>query len=293
MLKFNPTSQKYETFMTTLTPEMAKYILINHNKDNRKTSKGQVNKIYKSIIKDGWLNDGGALTFNNQGNITEFQHRLEALVKADMSIEVPIVLGVKPDCFTKTAPAKPRTPKDEIQRKDDTALESEVSTLRELLLRRGGDKLCMNNAIEKWNYWKEYVREGVKMVDSFFNNVEVYNPFKRTFTAWAALSIFTIDNEHADNFLELLKNHISNQETTVLTTTFFNFFKEYSWEMSNSGRPEFIYKCLCVALDKIKKSPDGNIEFGNTLDQMDSSKLIQKGTYRQFLEDANNIKSII
>ena len=78
----------------------------------------QVNKIAKSIRTDGWLRDGQPLTFNIEGNITEGQHRLHAIVAEDVTVPMIVVLGVQLDCFTNVAPASPRRPEDEIQRKD-------------------------------------------------------------------------------------------------------------------------------------------------------------------------------
>ena len=84
--------------------------------------------------------DGQPLTFNNDGNITEFQHRLFAIVETGVTVRVVVVLGVDVGCFTKCAPTKPRKAEDgEIQRKDKTATQSGASTLRQLLKRRQGD----------------------------------------------------------------------------------------------------------------------------------------------------------
>ena len=121
ILGFNPISNTISTFEMDVSPQMAQYILIHHNKDNRKVTNSQVNKISKSIREDGWLRDGQPLTFNVEGNITEGQHRLHAIVAEGVTVPMVIVLGVELDCFTNVAPAKPRRPEDEIQRNDKSA----------------------------------------------------------------------------------------------------------------------------------------------------------------------------
>ena len=118
ILGFDPLSKEIKVFEIDVTPSIAQYILIHHNKDNRKVTNSQINKIAKSIREDGWLRDGQPLTFNVDGNITEGQHRLNAIVAEDVTVPMIIVLGVELNCFTNTAPAKPRRPEDEIQRKD-------------------------------------------------------------------------------------------------------------------------------------------------------------------------------
>ena len=81
VLPFNPKTDVYESFSIDLTPEQAQYILDFHNKDNRKLSKSQVTRITRSIENDNWLLDGQPITFNVDGNLTEGQHRLSAIVK--------------------------------------------------------------------------------------------------------------------------------------------------------------------------------------------------------------------
>ena len=110
ILGFNPVSKTVEVFQLDITPQMDQYILIHHNKDNRKVTNSQVNKIAKSIRTDGWLEDGQPLTFNIEGNITEGQHRLHAIVAEDVTVPMIVVLGVQLDCFTNVAPAKLPSP---------------------------------------------------------------------------------------------------------------------------------------------------------------------------------------
>ena len=93
VLGFNPYTNKRRSFIIKLTPEQAQYILDHHNGDNRKLTKSQVNSIVKSINKDGWLFDGQPLTFNIEGNITEFQHRLHAIVETGVTAEISVTLG--------------------------------------------------------------------------------------------------------------------------------------------------------------------------------------------------------
>ena len=115
VLGFDPVSKKAETFIIELTPEKAQFILDFYNKDNRKLSKSQVNAIVKSINKDGWMFDGQSITFNVEGNLTEGQHRLHAIVITGITAKVSISLGVVTSAFTKCAPAKPRKAENEIK----------------------------------------------------------------------------------------------------------------------------------------------------------------------------------
>lgn len=291
VLGFDPCSKEYKTFIIDVTPSIAKYILEHHNKDNRKIVKSQVKSIARSIRKDGWLEDGQPLTFNVEGNITEAQHRLLAIIETGVTVRMIVVLGVDIGCFTKCAPAKPRKAEDEIQRKDKTATQSEVSTLRQVLVRRQGVKLTIQNAIEQRSGWRYVVREGRKLVDEFFDSVDDYNPWERTFAAWVPLMISIGEEETASTFLSLLEAEILEDESaSCITREFRKFFKEHSVYMSNTGRTEFIFQLLCVASDRLKKQSDGEIQLGMSIDQFNHEYLKKKGIYRRFLDNPDNLQ---
>lgn len=286
VLGFNPYSQNIEVSVVDITPEIAEYILAFHNNDNRKIIRSQVNKIRESIRNDGWLEDGQPLTFNTEGNITEAQHRLEAIVAEQVTAKMVVVLGVRPNCFTQCAPAKPRRADDEIQRKDKTATPSEISTLRQLLVRRQGEKLSINNAVDLWEQWKEVVREGRNLVDDFFDAVTEFNPWERTFAAWASLMIYVDKRDVAEQLLDLLKSEILDDGTTCLTSDFLTYFKEETIFLPAAARTEAIYQLLCVASDRIEKVFTGRVQLAVSSGNMNHKYLSQKGFYRQFLDSS-------
>ena len=290
VLGFNPYNKEADSFIIEITPKQAQYILDNHNADNRKLVKSQVNNIVKSINKDGWLFDGQPLTFNIEGNITEFQHRLHAIVETGVIAKISVTLGVATGCFTKCAPAKPRKAEDEIQRKDKTATQSEASTLRQVLIRRKGAKLTIQNAIDKWIFWKKYVREGRKLVDTFFAETDEYNPWERTFAAWGALMKSIGQEKIVEDFLDLLQSEIKDDTSPCcLTREFDEFFCKHSVRMSNTGRTELIWQLLCVASDRMIKDSTGNTQLNLKIDKCNHEYLSKKGVYRKFLENPQNI----
>ena len=289
-LGFDPKSKEMKTFLMDITPEIAAYILAYHNNDNRNITMSQVIQIAQSIVDDGWLEDGQPLTFNIEGNITEFQHRLLAIVRANVTVRAVVVLGVQLDCFTKCAPAKPRRAEDEIERKDKTAKKREVSTLRQVLARRQGDKLSIKNAIDKWVLWKQNVRAGRDLVDGFFDATEEFDPWERTFAAWASLMVSIGEEKLAETFLSLLQEEMTGDNSYTLTKEFYDFFETHSPFMSNSGRTTLIWQLLCLASDRIQKQSDAKIQLGITIDKMNHDYLKKKGHYRKFLENADNIQ---
>jgi len=282
-LGFDPKGKEYKTFMITLTPKMAKYILDYHNKDNRKIKPSQVNKIAKSMVEDGFLQDGGALTFNVEGNITEFQHRLVAMVKENITAQVPVVVGVEPECFTKTAAPKPRRPADEVQRKYPDAKDSEVTVVREISKRRGEEPLTMQNAIAKWKQRYEIVREGDKLIDGFFDRVDSYSHYRRQFGAWASLLYWKGRPDIVTSFLDLLENEMLDDGHASRLTEDFILISEQTWKMANAARATFFYQLLCVCSDKMEKNIEGRTELGMTIGEFNHDRLKRTGWYRELL----------
>lgn len=287
ILPFNPTTTTYSADIYNITPDQAQYILDYHNRDNRKICKTQVGKILRSIETDGWLLDGQPVTFNTHGNLTEAQHRLAAISRwhdKNREFEVIIVTGVAPDCFTKCALAKPRRAVDEIQRKDKTALVSEVAILGDLLKRRRGEKLTINNALYHWDLWKEDIRKGVELIDSFVTNTEKFSSQQKTLGAWASLCVNSKLGNEAASFLELLEEEVLTVDaTTRLTTDFISFWNENAVDLSNEGRLSFFYAMLCIAMDRIIQREDGKIEFDVTTSDLQHDVLSNRGCYRKFL----------
>jgi len=292
VLGFDPVSSEYRVFMAEITPEMAEYILANHNGDNRPITQGQVNALARSMERDGFLNDGGAITFNVEGNLTEFQHRLEAIIINNLTVFVPVVVGVDTDTFTKTAPAKARTPKDEIQRKHPKARPSEITCVGEIIKRRKAEKkFNIQTAIESWKKWNKSAKRGYDIIDEFFEGVQHYNSYKRTFAAWAALHSEFGDDRIAVTFLELLKSHIIDGEPTRLTTDFYDMFRDNSFQMSNARASEFMFELLCVVSDRMEKKLDGRIQLGVTIGDFGHTKMKKQGFYRKFMENPDNIQA--
>ena len=295
MLGFDPVSKKAETFIIELTPEQAQFILDFYNKDNRKLSKSQVNAIVKSINKDGWMFDGQSITFNVEGNLTEGQHRLHAIVITGITAKVSISLGVVTSAFTKCAPAKPRTAADEIQRKDPSATSSDCTTLRQILKRRQGDQLTMKNAIEKWDKWKLYIRAGNKLVDQFFDKVSEHRSWARTYAAWASLMVSIGQAEIVDTFMDLIQQEFlkpNGQSASCLTREFREFFRQNS-EMSSSERTALMWSLLCICGDRLKKEPTGEIQLGLDMPDCSHQKMKSKGFYRKFLDDPQEIGTYV
>ena len=290
VLGFNPISDEYKCLgIRKITPDIAAYILEKLNKDNRPISKAQLNNLEKNIKKVGWKKDGGALTFNTDGNLAEFQHRLVIIERGDITVEAPVIVGVEPDCFTKTAGAKPRTVHDEIKRKDKSAESSEISTLNVLLKRRGEKPLNNQNCVAHWNEWYPYIREGIKMTDELRDQTNDLNSQAREVNAFATLMYFCELSDTAENLFSLIQSNLLEEDDTLLIKQFIKFFKEESAFLSNTDKSRLLFKLLCVCADRLQKKPCGSIKLDITMPQLEHSRLQLSGTYRKFQINPENL----
>lgn len=287
ILPFNPKSDEYRAFIIDLTPAIAQYLLDYHNNDNRKVAKSQVNKIYRSIENDNWLLDGQPMTFNTDGNLTEFQHRLHAIARCakDRTFRVVVVTGVDTDTFSRTATNKARKPIDEIQRKYSKAHMDEVSILGDILKRRRGDRLSMQNAISTYENWFKNIRNSINVGGDYENLLDKFSLQRKTVRAYIALCERYGYLEECKTLLELLDSELDEDggDNVTLSSQFLSFWNKNAVDLSNEKRMDFLYAMLCVATDRIIMRDDGMINFDVNPSTLEHYEMEKQGVYRKFL----------
>ena len=286
VLDFEPKSNDYKAIVTEITPYQAQYILDYHNKDNRKITKSQINKIFKSIENDNWLLDGQPITFNVEGNLTEAQHRLAAIAKCSQNrkFTVIVVTGVDLGCFSKTASNKPRRPIDEIQRKYKKAHTNEASILGDLLKRRRGDRLKIQNAIYHYEDWITFIQASIMKSGDFENVFNKFSNQKKTVSAFITLCQRYGKFDECFTLLELLDEELDEDgDASTLTNHFVKFWNKNAVDLSNEKRMDLLYAMLCHATDQILMREDGMIEFDTTPSDLEHEPMSKQGVYRKFL----------
>lgn len=87
-------SDTIKTEVITVTPRLAKQLL-DHNTNNRKVSKANLEKIKASMLESEWELNGEAIKIAQNGRILDGQHRLQASVETDTTFSTFIVYGLK------------------------------------------------------------------------------------------------------------------------------------------------------------------------------------------------------
>ena len=287
-LPFNPKSDVYDCFKIELTPAMAQHILDYYNKDNRKISNSQVNKIFNSIENDNWLLDGQPMTFNTDGNLTEFQHRLKAIAKCsqDRTFTVIVVVGVQPECFSLTAQNKARQSIDEIQRKYNKATKDQVSVLGDILKRRKGSRLKIQNAIVNYENWFKNICNAIDVRGDYESVVTKFSLQRKTISAFIALCERHGYLEECKTFLELLDGELEDDADSPVSTLsyeFLTYWNHAAVDLSNEKRMDVLYSLLCISLDRINMRGDGMISLNVLPSDLEHENMEKQGVYRKFL----------
>ena len=78
-----------------ITPDKATYWLENSKFSNRNIADRLVDKIARDIKDNKWIYDGNSIKFDKDGNLIDGQHRLWAVVKAQMNVRCLIVRNLE------------------------------------------------------------------------------------------------------------------------------------------------------------------------------------------------------
>lgn len=89
---------KLITRTEVVTPEMAK-IYLSRSKGNRPINNRVVQQYARAMKRGEWMLNGEAIIFDNNGNLVNGHHRLNAVIKADCSAWFQITEGVEPSAF--------------------------------------------------------------------------------------------------------------------------------------------------------------------------------------------------
>lgn len=89
----------YKVRYVTVTPDLASLLVTYFNESNRPISESNVLTLSKEMLNGKWQVNGETITFDETGDMTNGQHRFLALIKADITLSILIITGLKEDTF--------------------------------------------------------------------------------------------------------------------------------------------------------------------------------------------------
>jgi len=99
--------------LTTITPTMAKTILLKNNY-NRKIKPYQVESLTRDILSGNWKENGDAIRVMKDGTLLDGQHRLMACINADLPIKSILVTNLQDDVMPTIDSGIKRTYNDQL-----------------------------------------------------------------------------------------------------------------------------------------------------------------------------------
>ena len=267
-LPFDPFYQEKSSNIVKIYPRHARYILDNHNSDNRPIKKCQIKAIKDNIDKNGILFDGVPLTFNVEGNITEKQHFLSVLSELPEDEPVPLVVvtGVEVDTFSKAAQSRPRTYTDEIQRKfgERGAPKENIATVADIVKRsRRLKNININNGVKYWCDFESEVKIALRYTKPFRKRTKKFAKATKTLNAWAALCIRNNMDKECKMVLGLLGDQIvlPGEQTKLMRGALDVWHDNLVSDLSHDKTLWLVFVLLCSLTDAVQRYPKGDTEF--------------------------------
>lgn len=81
----------------TITPAIAQEYLKKNCDNNRRLQETRVKSYAETMKRGAWQTNGEAIVFNENGILVNGQHRLAAIVKSGVAVDMVIIRGVKKD----------------------------------------------------------------------------------------------------------------------------------------------------------------------------------------------------
>ena len=107
-----PKLKETMSFYTQLvTPDMARVLLVK-NKVNRKPSEVNVNFLAKQMLEGNFKKTGQTIQISKSGNLLDGQHRLLAIIKSNITVELNFCDGLDDEIFDVIDTGKSRTTAD-------------------------------------------------------------------------------------------------------------------------------------------------------------------------------------
>lgn len=107
----NSTKSALSAVVETITPAIAEAYL-QHNHANRHPNMALIKYYADQMKKGNWLLNGEAICFDENGDLTNGQHRLMAVIMAGVSIQTLVVRNTPEGSFATYDQGKKRTPGD-------------------------------------------------------------------------------------------------------------------------------------------------------------------------------------
>lgn len=181
---------------------------LTHNTRNRTLRQHRVNQYAEQMTRGQWKETGDPIRFSVTGQLLDGQHRLAAIIAADVTIKAIIVRDVSDDVFPVLDSGLSRTPADTLGSGHEKSASHKAAAIRQLIIvELGGDPrksedLQAITRIDISEYYAENIEEISAAVHTASRMYEAFAGGNRS--AWGAFvtMAYRIHPEMAEEFIE-------------------------------------------------------------------------------------------
>lgn len=87
------------TQIEQITPDFANYVLTTKNKNNRSFKAANLKRLITTIENDEWMVTHQGIAFDNDGNLLDGQHRLQAIAKTGKTLPMMVTRNLDSNIF--------------------------------------------------------------------------------------------------------------------------------------------------------------------------------------------------
>lgn len=178
------------------------------NVRNRNLRQHRVNRYAEQMTRGQWKETGDPIRFSVSGQLLDGQHRLAAIIAADVTIKAIVVRDVADDVFPVLDSGLGRQPGDSLGSGHEKAASHKAAATRQLIVvelggdPRKSDDLQAISRIDISEYYANHVEEVTAAIHTASRMYQAFAGGNRS--AWGAFIVmaYRIDPERAEEFIE-------------------------------------------------------------------------------------------
>lgn len=187
-----------EARVVKIDPGTAK-VMLKHNVRNRGVRPITVNAYARDMAEGRWTLTGEAIKFDTNGHLADGQHRLEAVIKADVAVEFLVVWGVAPEAQDVMDSGMKRQAYDRY-RMDGVKNPTIITSAARFALRREGRAQPTTGEVHEWVADNPAVHDAATAAGTLAQHIDV--PKSVLAVAWLLLS--DVDPHECGEFFDTL-----------------------------------------------------------------------------------------
>lgn len=195
---------KLENKMILVTPHQAKYWLDNCNLRNRNLRETQVRQFVKDMLNDNWEMTHQGIAFYEDGMLADGQHRLAAIVKANVSVKLFVATGLPQKTAKTIDQNRPRMMHDVIRiGGENDWIDKHVVAICRFLLGNMGESTetpSVNTVVDLANKYKH----SIQLVKSMTGTKKRYVTHSGLAASYVCALIAGVPDEKIKRFTEVM-----------------------------------------------------------------------------------------